>query len=145
MTLLCCQRGICRVMHAPTRQRCQVPAPARPTNVPSRPPTPTQHQVNKLKNFEKNLKKKNFFCQVLSRKCMDNDWVSELLYDGCFKYNNEYLCVCSSSYCNGGNLQSIRGNDDCARNPCPAGSMCLDTHDGFKCMCPPWQSSCTYR
>lgn len=83
--------------------------------------------------------------RVVQRDCLADDWVNELLYDGCLTYKNEYLCICSSSYCNSADLTSIRGNDDCSASPCPTGSICLDTHDGFKCMCPPWQSSCTYR
>lgn len=38
----------------------------------------------------------------------------------------------------------IIGFDDCSSNPCPLGTVCLDTKDGFSCICPPWQSDCTY-
>ena len=82
---------------------------------------------------------------VFDRRCTDERWVYDLLYDGCLTYNNQYWCVCSSNYCNGGDLASIRGKDDCSSNPCPSGSLCLDTFEGFKCMCQPWQSTCTYR
>lgn len=87
----------------------------------------------------------SLFEPVSDRRCTDEKWVYELLNDGCLTYNNQYWCVCSSNYCNGGDIRSIRGNDDCSRNPCPQGSLCLDTYEGFKCMCPPWQPSCTYR
>jgi hypothetical protein len=82
--------------------------------------------------------------KVTDRRCTDERWVYELLYDGCLTYANQYWCICSSSFCNGGNVTSIRGKDDCSANPCPTGAMCLDTYEGFKCMCPPWQPSCTY-
>lgn len=36
------------------------------------------------------------------------------------------------------------GFDDCSTNPCPSGTICLDTKDGFSCICPPWQEDCTY-
>ncbi len=36
------------------------------------------------------------------------------------------------------------GFDDCSSNPCPSGTICLDTKDGFSCICPPWQDDCTY-
>lgn len=36
------------------------------------------------------------------------------------------------------------GFDDCSSNPCPFGTVCLDTRDGFSCICPPWQGDCTY-
>ena len=36
------------------------------------------------------------------------------------------------------------GYDDCSNDPCPSGTMCLDTKDGFSCICPPWQDDCTY-
>jgi len=78
---------------------------------------------------------------VTDRRCTDERWVHELLFDGCLSYNNETWCVCSSSYCNGGDLKSIRGDDDCSNNPCPSGSVCLDTVEGYKCMCPPWQKN----
>jgi hypothetical protein len=79
---------------------------------------------------------------VTDRRCTDERWVYELLYDGCFDYSNRYWCVCSSSYCNNGNLQSIRGDDDCSLLPCPSGTICLDTYDGYKCICPPWENTC---
>jgi hypothetical protein len=82
--------------------------------------------------------------KISDRTCADERWVDELLYDGCLTYLNQYWCICSSTFCNGGDLQSIRGKDDCSKNPCPSGSLCLDTYEGFKCMCPPWQPSCTY-
>jgi hypothetical protein len=81
---------------------------------------------------------------VIERSCANERWVDELLYDGCLTYSNQYLCICTSSFCNGGDIQSIRGKDDCSKNLCPSGSLCLDTHEGFRCMCPPWQPSCTY-
>jgi hypothetical protein len=52
--------------------------------------------------------------------------------------------MCSTSLCNGGDIDSIRGQDDCSKNPCPTGSVCYDTLQGFKCMCPPWEPSCTH-
>lgn len=85
------------------------------------------------------------FILAIKRQCFHDEWVNELLYDGCLNYKNEYICICSSSYCNGNSIKSIRGENDCESNPCPSGSICLDTYDGFKCMCPPWESSCTYR
>jgi hypothetical protein len=36
------------------------------------------------------------------------------------------------------------GYDDCSNEPCPSGTLCLDTKDGFSCICPPWQDECTY-
>jgi hypothetical protein len=36
------------------------------------------------------------------------------------------------------------GFDDCSHNPCPSGTICLDTKDGFSCICPPWKDGCTY-
>jgi hypothetical protein len=36
------------------------------------------------------------------------------------------------------------GFDDCSINPCPSGTICLDTKDGFSCICPPWHDDCTY-
>ncbi|RNA00791.1 endothelin-converting enzyme 1 isoform X2, partial [Brachionus plicatilis] len=81
---------------------------------------------------------------ISDRSCTDEPWLNNLLYDGCLTYSNKYWCICSSDYCNDGNLTAIRGNDDCSLNPCPVGSMCLDTFDGFKCMCAPWEPSCTY-
>ena len=36
------------------------------------------------------------------------------------------------------------GYDDCSNDPCPSGTTCLDTKDGFTCICPPWQDDCTY-
>jgi hypothetical protein len=83
--------------------------------------------------------------KIIERVCSKEKWAKELLYDGCLVYGNKYYCVCSSNYCNSGNLTSIRGHDDCSRSPCPKGALCLDTFEGFKCMCPPWQPSCTYR
>lgn len=42
------------------------------------------------------------------------------------------------------NLDFISGYDDCSNDPCPSGTVCLDTRDGFSCICPPWQDECTY-
>lgn len=39
---------------------------------------------------------------------------------------------------------TILGYDDCSNDPCPSGTTCLDTKDGFSCICPPWQDDCTY-
>ena len=91
--------------------------------------------------------KKKKLQKVFDRRCTEtrDKWIYELLYDGCLTYNNQYWCVCSSNFCNGGDLSSIRGNDDCSRNPCPSGSLCLDTHDGFRCMCDPSKPTCTYQ
>jgi hypothetical protein len=76
-----------------------------------------------------------------------------------------YWCMCSSDMCNGGDLDSIRGcietkifraffwyrrvlyyylgYEDCLRNPCQDGTICLDTKEGFTCICAPWQEDCT--
>jgi hypothetical protein len=84
---------------------------------------------------------------VKNRFCNKNyDWLKNVLYDGCFTYNNEYICSCSSNFCNGDSIESIRGHDDCSQTDiCPTGSMCLDTNQGYKCLCPPWSNKCTYR
>ena len=73
--------------------------------------------------------------------------------------------MCSTDLCNSGDFTSIRGMlryirrefrymrsnfnlllgyDDCSNDPCPSGTICLDTKDGFSCICPPWQDDCTY-
>lgn len=36
------------------------------------------------------------------------------------------------------------GYDDCSNDPCPSSTVCLDTKDGFSCICPPWQEDCIY-
>ena len=36
------------------------------------------------------------------------------------------------------------GYDDCSNDPCPSSTVCLDTKDGFSCICPPWKEDCTY-
>jgi hypothetical protein len=60
-------------------------------------------------------------------------------------YKEIYYCFCSSNFCNGRNITHIRGQLDCSSNTCPNGSICLDTSSGYKCLCPPWNPSCTYR
>ncbi|CAF2700607.1 unnamed protein product [Rotaria sp. Silwood2] len=82
--------------------------------------------------------------QVTDRRCTDERWVRDLLVDGCLTYNGLYWCMCSTDLCNSGDFSSIRGFDDCSSNPCPSGTICLDTKDGFSCICPPWQDDCTY-
>lgn len=80
--------------------------------------------------------------------CNDNQhkWIDSILYDGCLYYQNEYICMCSSNFCNGDSIESIRGDDDCSmKEICPDGSVCLDTNKGYKCICPPWNATCTYR
>lgn len=80
---------------------------------------------------------------VSERRCTDEKWVYDLLYDGCLTHKSQYWCVCSSDYCNGGDLVSIRGKEDCHANSCPSSSVCLDTKEGFRCICPPGQI-CTH-
>ncbi|CAF0907034.1 unnamed protein product [Didymodactylos carnosus] len=82
--------------------------------------------------------------EVTDRRCTDERWVRDLLVDGCLTYSGNYWCMCSTDLCNSGNFNSIRGFDDCSSNPCPEGITCLDTKDGFSCICPPWQDDCTY-
>ncbi|CAF4818568.1 unnamed protein product, partial [Rotaria sp. Silwood1] len=84
------------------------------------------------------------FNKVTDRRCTDERWVRDLLVDGCLTYNGLYWCMCSTDLCNTGDFNSIRGFDDCSNNPCPSGTICLDTKDGFSCICPPWQEDCTY-
>lgn len=100
---------------------------------------------------------------VTDRRCTDERWVRDLLVDGCLTYNGKYWCMCSTDLCNSGDFNSIRGKrawmrstefdcrwsiylgfDDCSNSPCPSGTVCLDTKDGFSCICPPWQDDCTY-
>ncbi|CAF4370459.1 unnamed protein product [Rotaria magnacalcarata] len=81
---------------------------------------------------------------LTDRRCTDERWVRDLLVDGCLTYNSLYWCMCSTDLCNSGDFNSIRGFDDCSANPCPSGTTCLDTKDGFSCICPPWQEDCTY-
>ena len=99
---------------------------------------------------------------VSDRRCTDERWVRDLLVDGCLTYNEQYWCMCSTDLCNSGDFVSIRGTyescpslasphpsfplgyDDCSNDPCPSGTTCLDTKDGFTCICPPWQDDCTY-
>ncbi|CAF3969298.1 unnamed protein product, partial [Adineta steineri] len=81
---------------------------------------------------------------LTDRRCTDERWVNDLLVDGCLTYNNLYWCMCSTDLCNSGDFNSIRGYDDCSNNPCPSGTVCLDTKEGFSCICPPWQADCTY-
>ncbi len=100
--------------------------------------------------------------QVSDRRCTEERWVRDLLVDGCLTYNGQYWCMCSTDLCNSGDFTSIRGMkkykyfsflpfyenilgyDDCSNDPCPSGTVCLDTRDGFTCICPPWQDDCTY-
>jgi len=35
------------------------------------------------------------------------------------------------------------GFEDCSANPCKDETICLDTKEGFTCICPPWQEDCT--
>ncbi|CAF4792808.1 unnamed protein product, partial [Rotaria socialis] len=84
------------------------------------------------------------FHPVNDRRCTDERWVRDLLVDGCLTYNSLYWCMCSTDLCNSGDFNSIRGFDDCSTNPCPPSTICLDTKDGFSCICPPWQEDCTY-
>jgi hypothetical protein len=35
------------------------------------------------------------------------------------------------------------GYEDCSKNPCQDGTLCLDTKEGFTCICAPWQEDCT--
>ena len=35
------------------------------------------------------------------------------------------------------------GFEDCSKNPCQDGTICLDTKEGFTCICAPWQEDCT--
>jgi hypothetical protein len=35
------------------------------------------------------------------------------------------------------------GYEDCSKNPCQGGMICLDTKEGFTCICAPWQEDCT--
>ncbi|CAF1209171.1 unnamed protein product [Rotaria sp. Silwood1] len=81
---------------------------------------------------------------LADRRCTDERWVRDLLVDGCLTYNGQYWCMCSTDLCNSGDFTSIRGYDDCSNEPCPWGTICLDTKDGFSCICPPWQDDCTY-
>ena len=48
-------------------------------------------------------------CSVVDRQCTTERWTRELLVDGCLTYMKNYLCMCSSDMCNGGDLDSIRG------------------------------------
>ncbi len=103
--------------------------------------------------------------QVNDRRCTEERWVRDLLVDGCLTYNGQYWCMCSTDLCNSGDFTSIRGMlnfekttrfslddtiyckigyDDCSNDPCPSGTICLDTRDGFTCICPPWQDECVY-
>ncbi|CAF1250584.1 unnamed protein product [Adineta ricciae] len=90
------------------------------------------------------LKAKHANATLTDRRCTDERWVRELLVDGCLTYNNLYWCMCSTDLCNSGDFNSIRGYDDCSNSPCPSGTVCLDTKEGFSCICPPWQADCTY-
>jgi hypothetical protein len=83
--------------------------------------------------------------EVLERTCSEEKWSNELLEDGCIMYKDIYYCFCSSNFCNGKNVTLVRGELDCSANSCPNGSICLDTQQSFKCLCPPWNPSCTYR
>ena len=40
-------------------------------------------------------------------------------------------------------LEIILGYEDCSKNPCQDGTICLDTKEGFTCICAPWQEDCT--
>ncbi len=60
------------------------------------------------------LKKTKFmfrsFCfTVTDRRCTDEQWVRDLLVDGCLTYNGQYWCMCSTDLCNSGDFTSIRG------------------------------------
>ncbi|CAF4756472.1 unnamed protein product, partial [Rotaria magnacalcarata] len=90
------------------------------------------------------LKASNANATLADRRCTDERWVRDLLVDGCLTYNGQYWCMCSTDLCNSGDFTSIRGYDDCSNEPCPWGTICLDTKDGFSCICPPWQDDCTY-
>jgi hypothetical protein len=37
----------------------------------------------------------------------------------------------------------LLGYEDCSKNPCQDGTICLDTKEGFTCICAPWQEDCT--
>ncbi|CAF0878038.1 unnamed protein product [Didymodactylos carnosus] len=90
------------------------------------------------------LKSKHANDTLTDRRCTDERWVRDLLVDGCLTYNGNYWCMCSTDMCNSGDFESIRGFDDCSNSPCTEGTICLDTKDGFNCICPPWQDDCTY-
>jgi hypothetical protein len=57
-------------------------------------------------------------------------------------YEGQNLCFCSNNMCNGQNVTSIRGYDDCSMHSCPNSSVCFDTYEGYKCICPPWDPAC---
>lgn len=83
--------------------------------------------------------------EPIERRCSQENWSNNLIEDGCITHQNQYMCFCSSNFCNGKNITAIRGTRDCMANTCPNGSMCLDTLTGYKCICPPWNPTCTYR
>ncbi len=87
--------------------------------------------------------------KVLKRTCVDETYskwpTSFLIEDGCFQYDSKIVCFCSSSnFCNSKNLSEIRGANDCSINSCPInGSVCFDTVESYKCICPPWDEKCS--
>ncbi|CAF0865424.1 unnamed protein product [Rotaria sordida] len=89
------------------------------------------------------IKAKHANATINERQCTTQQWARELLADGCITYMQTYWCMCSSDMCNGGDLDSIRGFEDCSKNPCQDGTICLDTKEGFNCICAPWQDDCT--
>ena len=93
---------------------------------------------------ERNARSPNSVSLVPDRRCTNEQWVRDLLVDGCLTYHDQYWCLCSTDLCNAGDFTTIRGYDDCSNDPCPSGTVCLDTRDGFTCICPPWQEDCTY-
>jgi hypothetical protein len=82
---------------------------------------------------------------VLERFCPKEKWAIELLEDGCITYEGQYICYCSSDFCNANNISSIRGDLNCSSQICPNNSVCYDTLTALKCTCPPWDPSCEDR
>ncbi|CAF1670262.1 unnamed protein product, partial [Adineta ricciae] len=39
---------------------------------------------------------------LTDRRCTDEQWVRDLLVDGCLTYNGQYWCMCSTDLCNSG-------------------------------------------
>ena len=64
------------------------------------------HTINKQDNH---LFVHFLFSKVTDRRCTDEQWVRDLLVDGCLTYNGQYWCMCSTDLCNSGDFNSIRG------------------------------------
>jgi hypothetical protein len=84
--------------------------------------------------------------EVLERFCPAEKWALELIEDGCItNAEGEYVCYCSTDFCNDDNMNAIRGNLNCTNETCPNTTMCFDTKPGLMCTCAPWDPSCDDR